>query len=330
MTISLQFDIHGELLQLATESQAIVQAVGELLSPFACAVAAEDPRRPLELVVHTPAGADQLPELPAAAEHVSDGRGEGYRLYREGGSCLLDFRPVGLFRLDLGAGRLDSWLVDPQAMPPEQLDGLLRLAVIELLRLRGLYAIHAAALEKDGHGFLLAGPCGHGKTTACLALVRAGFRCLSDDHPLLRQTADGLELLPFLCDFNVTEKTIGFFDELQLARTRGRPGAHKQSFRVQEVFPAATARPCRPSFLIFPRIVDWPESHLEPLPRSRALEELLPESMLVLERELAGRQFQALAHLVQSAACYRLHFGENVLRLPAVLERLPALLPACA
>lgn len=49
--------------------------------------------------------------------------------------------------------------------------------------------LHAAALERDGRALLVAGPSESGKTTLTLALVREGFRLLSDDFtPLDRET----------------------------------------------------------------------------------------------------------------------------------------------
>lgn len=84
----------------------------------------------------------------------------------------------------------------------------------------------------------------------------------------------------------------------------------------------AAAEPCRPLFLLFPQAVDWPDSSLEPLGRSRALEELLPLTLVMRERDLEPREFELLARLVQTTACYRLHCGEDVSALPALFDGL--------
>src|SRR5207244_1150026 len=103
-------------------------------------------------------------------------------------------------------------------------------ALTELLKRRGMYTIHATALERNGRGVLIPGDSGRGKTTCFLSLLRAGYRCLSDDHPLLRQDGSHLELLSFPVKIDVTEKTIGFFPELQQANGRLRQGVRKRYF----------------------------------------------------------------------------------------------------
>ncbi|MGD9852188.1 MAG: hypothetical protein AB7T38_13060 [Nitrospirales bacterium] len=68
------------------------------------------------------------------------------------------------------------------------------------------YALHATALvEKDGQGILIPGCSGRGKTTAFVSLLRAGFRCIFDDHPLLHETQEQLELLAFEEKVDVAE-----------------------------------------------------------------------------------------------------------------------------
>lgn len=47
-------------------------------------------------------------------------------------------------------------------------------------------AVHAAAVELDGAGILVAGPSGGGKSTTAIGLGRLGFRYLTDDVLLVR------------------------------------------------------------------------------------------------------------------------------------------------
>jgi hypothetical protein len=327
--------VHGEALRLVTESPAIAEDAATLLAEFSGPDPNGGSSAPLVAALHAVPGPGDLPvTAPALAELVGTAGGDGvtaaYSLYRSEGRWLVDFPGLGLLALDPRAGRLEGWLVAPETMQAEVRAGFVRLAAIELLRLRGLHALHAAAVEKDGLGLIIAGACGRGKTTCCLALLRVGFRCLSDDHPLLRRSAEGLELLPFRDAIDVSERTIELIPELRAARQQFRQGFRKRSFRLEEVFGGSPAHGCRPRYLIFPRVVDRSESYLEPMPRARALEELLPEALLVLDRELAQRQFRLLTHLVQTVACYQLHFGANVLDLPAVFNRTLNRSLACA
>jgi hypothetical protein len=74
--------------------------------------------------------------------------------------------------------------------------------------------------------------------------------------------------------------------------------------------------------VLFPHVVDAPQSHLELLPKSRALEALLPQALLVYDQDVARREFQVLAKLVQQVDCYRLHFGRDILDLPNLITPL--------
>ena len=45
--------------------------------------------------------------------------------------------------------------------------------------------VHAAAVEKDGRGFIFPGAPGSGKSTLCAALVSRGWRLLSDEMAMI-------------------------------------------------------------------------------------------------------------------------------------------------
>jgi len=79
---------------------------------------------------------------------------------------------------------------------------------------------------------------------------------------------------------------------------------------------------CQPALVLFPHVVDASHSQIEPLPKSRALEALLPHSLSVYNPEVARREFQVLAKLVQQADCYRVHLGRNVVDLPQLITPL--------
>ena len=177
----------------------------------------------------------------------------------------------------------------------------------------GLFALQVIGLEKAGCGFLVAAADGWQQTPACRALVRAGYQRLSEGTPLLRESGAGLQLL--------------LFPRSRGSRRKQPPASPSKSKTHipksdQRLSVAAATAPCRPRFLLFPQAEDWPESSLEPLRRSRALEELLPLTLLVRGRDLGPQEFHTLARLVETTDCYRLHCGEDVSGLPALFDGL--------
>ena len=87
----------------------------------------------------------------------------------------------------------ETFVLDPAAAVDQAFAVLFRAALDETVR---YIVLHAAALERDGRALLIAGPSESGKTTLALALLREGFRLLSDDFtPLDRATG---QVAPFL------------------------------------------------------------------------------------------------------------------------------------
>lgn len=65
-----------------------------------------------------------------------------------------------------------------------------------VLRLRGLLAVHASAVEVEGGAVLLAGPSGAGKSTTAAAFALNGWPVLTDDVAVIAARGDVLEVVP--------------------------------------------------------------------------------------------------------------------------------------
>jgi hypothetical protein len=331
-----RYDIHGIELRVTSDHPAIAAAVQMLLGHFQRECVADTA---LDVVFH---GVQEPGDIPlsvspgapvlfahrgqTAGEHPRSGpmlRGEWWcTIYRDQGRTVADFHEQGLLIIDGQREQVEGYLVQPDAMHLDVRISFLHFALTELLKRQGLYTLHAASLERGGRGLLIPGSSGRGKTTSCIALLRSGYRCLSDDHPLLRANGKGLEVLSFPVKIDVTEASIGFFPELQQADGKLHQGVRKRYFAIEDLYPGATADACEPAVILFPQVVDCAKSRLEPMPKSRALEEIMRQGLLVFDREIASRQFQMFSRLVGETACYRLFFGEDVLDLPQLIDPL--------
>ncbi len=241
----------------------------------------------------------------------------------DGGRLIADFHDQGVLLIDGTQGRVEGYFINPGAMHPDVCRSFFHFGLVELLKRRDLFTVHATALEYRGRGVLIPGYSGQGKTTSFLSLLRAGFRYLSDDYPLLRDRGGQMELLPFPMKIDVTDRTIEFFPELRDA-VPGllQQGVAKKYFQAEDLYADCIGGVCAPAMILFPHVVDMPHSCLEPMAKSRALEALLPQGLLVYDGEVARREFQALARLVQQVDCYRLHFGRDILELPKLIAPL--------
>lgn len=242
---------------------------------------------------------------------------------QDGDRLVTDFHDQGVLVIDGARGLVEGYFISPEAMHEDVRESFFHYALTELLKRRGLFTVHATALEYQGHGVLIPGYSGQGKTTSFLSLLRSGFRYLSDDYPLLQDCGTHMELLPFPMKIDVTDRTIEFFQELRDAAPEIlKQGVWKKSFQPEDVYPNSIGTSCRPAMILFPHVVDIAHSCLEPLSKSRALEAVMPQALRVYDPEVARREFQALSKLVQQVDCYRLHFGRDVLDLPKLIAPL--------
>jgi len=244
-------------------------------------------------------------------------------IVQDGDRLIADFHEQGVLVIDGTRNLVEGYFIRPDAMHPDVRTSFLHFALAELLKRNGLFTVHATALEYAGQGILIPGYSGQGKTTSFLSLLRSGFRYLSDDYPLLRDRGTHMELLAFPMKIDVTDRTIEFFPELRdAAPGLLKQGIQKKHFQSEDLYAESIGRSCTPTMIMFPHVVDMPHSCLEPLPKSRALEALMPQGLLVYDQAVARREFQALSKLVQQVDCYRLHFGRDILDLPKLIRPL--------
>lgn len=326
------FSLYGTQIRYVTASPWLAAPVNEFLShfrqevlrssiPLTVCFRAVEHRTDIPVTISS--SARQLAANMGDAGADSPGADLPYEVVLDGERLIAEFFNVGVLVVDSVQGSADGYLINPQMMPESLIEYLFHLALTELLRHRGLYTIHATALEKNGRGVLIPGNSGRGKTTSFISLLRSGYRYLSDDHPLLRDAGTHVDLLPFPIKINVTEQTVKFFPELRTAPAQVlQPRFPKRAFHAEDVYPNSIGDCCRPTLVLFPHVIDAPHSHLEILSKSRALEMLLPQALLVYDSEVAKREFQVLVKLVQQVDCYRLHFGRDILELPQLITPL--------
>jgi len=331
-TIEYLFSVYGTSVRYATASPLLAPPVNELLKHFredslgmTAALTIEFYAVPNRADVPLTISASACQLASGTGKAVGDRRATGlpYEVTQDQEFLIADFHEVGVLVINGKEGHAKGYLINPEQLPATLIEYVFHLALIELLRRPGLYTIHATALEYHGCAVLIPGNSGRGKTTSFISLLRSGYRYLSDDHPLLHDSGAQIEVLPFPIKINVTDATVQFFPELREATEQVlHPGFPKRYFYADDLYPTTVGERCQPAIVLFPHVVDAPQSHLELLPKSRALEALLPQALLVYDQEVARREFQVLARLVQQVDCYRLHFGRDILDLPKLITPL--------
>jgi len=212
-----------------------------------------------------------------------------------------------------GAEPADLWLLSHP---------LFTVPLVEILKRRGLYGLHAGGVGAQGRALLLPGTSGSGKSTLALALARAGFDLLGDDTVFLARRGPDLRILAFPDELDLTDQTVSFFPELHpLLDTPPPPGWRKRQIRAERVYGTEIAWECEPSVLVFPQVAGVPESRLALLPAGEALLELAP-NVLLTEPRSSQAHLDVLAELVAASDCYRLDTGTELEEAVGLLGEL--------
>lgn len=189
---------------------------------------------------------------------------------------------------------------------------LLSVPMMELLKRRGLFGVHAAGADLEGRALVLAGTSGSGKSTLSVALARAGFGFLGDDTLFL----SGGHVLAFPDEIDLTEESVSFFPDLQLAPPPA--GWRKRQLRADET---RIVWESTPSLLVFPRVSGRPRSELRAIDPGEALLELAP-NVLLTEPVSSQAHLDALAGLARASRCYRLETGTDLGEAVRLLREL--------
>ena len=201
------------------------------------------------------------------------------------------------------------------------------LSLATLLRSRGWFPLHAAALVHKGRGVLITARSGSGKSTAALSLVRNGWAYLSDDTVLLRSEDDRMKAYSFRQDFCVDPDTAAHFPELNESEwPPALSNSAKWQIDVEEVYPGQSAEACTPRLLVLPHLAETAESRIEPVGTKPVLEQLISQGAFFLapNSDVADRHLAVLRRLIDQSRTYRLYAGQDALDEPRTIHTLLA------
>ena len=174
--------------------------------------------------------------------------------------------------------------------------------------------LHAACVELDGVGILLAGPSGSGKTTLAIGLMAEGARYLTDEI---------VTLLPGLTTAFGYPKPVTIKSSLGLDAFPALPAPAWSSTGRAAVAASAfgdTAAYTHVDHVVFPRYVPAGAACLAPISRAEATRRLLSDSLDAAR--LGVGSLDTAAGLVGEASCWELQ-STDVESAVAMIRSLP-------
>jgi hypothetical protein len=309
--IEQHFDLDGIAVRVRTAGAELDRVIERLLGPYQSAESKAD----IEITIDR--GKNR--ERPGRSPRFKFPPLEGFDV--AGGWFLRD--DVGFLEVDL-AGRVSGAArADADMSELSRFAGLpVWVALLECLRARGRFSVHAAALVTPaGETVLLAGTKAAGKSTATLALAERGFTVLTDDMVFVTEAQD---IIGYAKRFHVRPDLIARRPDLLHLVREPEPYEPQDKKWLALAAPAVRRAPA-PSRIYFSRIVDAHRSEARPLsPRDTLLRLLEHSAFVFVEPQLAPRHLAALRTLADRAQGFELLCGRDLLHSPDRYRELAA------
>ena len=246
--------------------------------------------------------------------------------FKEGTLFSFHTKDGSFLKVDVEAARTWGLLSKELLVAPRYVfNDLLMAPLMEMLKERGFFGLHAAALTKEGTGYLFPGDSGTGKTTIALSLLKNGFQYLGDDKVLLRREDNGIAALAFTRRFNIDPDISLHYPELGfLEDLNPLPGTTKRPFDISRVYQDTFLPRCSPKLLIHLHKTSASKSQTSRLTSNESFARLANQTIPSLRKEITEKQLQLLADLARGTESHLLQIGEDLNGAP---ERFLELLP---
>jgi hypothetical protein len=320
----------GEPARLRIVGQILAQAVRPAIAHLRSdAVAA--PRVTIDLWDERASAVRAPVEAALGATGKAWRIGEGWFAASSDGRFISHALGGSLVWLDRETQRIVGWFADGNGLSLHQRGKPLQLPLAVWASDRGLQAVHAAMVARNGRGVLIPGNSGSGKSTAALACVAAGYCYLGDDWIGIGETVGAS--VPAYGLYNSTflePNHARCFPYLQPYLIAPRDQSEEKSLvLLSAAFPDCLASCATIRALALPRIVAGAPARIYPARRRDALLVLVPSSVFSMHPRPGREGIDRLARLVLQIPAYWLEIGSDLDEIPRRVDDLLAAVGNC-
>jgi hypothetical protein len=226
---------------------------------------------------------------------------------------------------DRRAQHVVGWISDANRLTQYEVGRPLHPQLLLWHRDRGLQAVHAGLVGRNGDGILLGGPGGAGKTTTALTCLQSGMAYLSDDYVVVDPNPGGTPVCHSVyCSAHVEPKHLERFPMLKPYARPGRLAREDKSLILLSDLPGAMLQSSVAlRAIVFPQVVDAPLTRFRPASRAQALLRMAPSSLgLLLFPEALAAGFETLSKLIDRVPVYWLDLGRDLAQIPQAVNEL--------
>lgn len=313
--------LQGWLVRIEADDPVLSARAEEFLAPFVARDAGASGELQLDLHLCTNGLRGTVPAsaTPTPLQFAS------VACFRDGATLHFRTKDGSTLDTDVAAGHARGMLTRDLTSRHFLFADLMLAALMEMLKHRGYYGLHAAAVSRDGMGYLFPASTGHGKTTTALGLIKQGFQYLADDKVLLTREDGEIAALAFTRRFNIDPDIGERYRELDfVSGLEPLPGCAKRPVNVSTVYPDSFIPRFRPRYVIHLERAVQGESRIVPLSRTESFARLIRQTILAFDRQVAMQQLALLGRLLDRTQSYLLYNGNDLYGNP---DRLAELLP---
>lgn len=308
----MRFDLHGLAVELTSNEALVQERIGATFSSRPNIPVAVSPTLRFHLDLRA-----TIPPAPDGEPVYTERDLIHYHIHPP--LVIAHFPRYGQLRIDLERATIHGEIIPSAITTYGVFEDLVAIGLSPLLRRRGKFLLHAFAASHEGRAALLVGGIGAGKTTTGIALVRAGWRLLSNDSPLLDAATTNVLSYPGL--FSAYAGTLRRFPELHpLLPTT--PAQHKISFAAESIYPNVWTESAAPGIILFPHVETIPGHRATRLTAPDTLRLLLPHSVERWDTEMIPQHLALLTQLTAAAPAYDLALAPDSESIAALVQEL--------
>lgn len=298
-----------------------------ILAPLAhLAAAAGEPRLTIDLWDERDAGVTGLP----AAEEQAQGRawtlGDGVFAASPDGRIVSHQLRRSIAWLDRGAERIVGWFAAGDDLSLHQRGKPLQMLLALWASDRGVQAVHAGMVARDGAGVLVPARSGAGKSTSVLACLAAGYTCLGDDWIGIGAGGDGGFVAHGLYGSTSLEaehaRRFAALEPHLIPPTDANE--RKSLVLLAPLFPQRLGTSARLCALALPRIVDRAEAAWRPASKRDAILMLAPSAVFAMRPRAGREEVERLAEIAERVPAYWLELGRDLETIPRCMGEILA------
>jgi hypothetical protein len=238
-------------------------------------------------------------------------------------SIAYRFDPGALSVYDRDSGRAVFWIESADSVPGWMQAAPLRTILPWFVAASGGQFVHGAGVGLDGHGVLVAGAGGSGKSTTAVLCAAAGLQFAGDDYVVIG--ADG-DIHAAYNSAKLDDASLALLPHLQRWVINDDPDVSKHVVLLSRALPTQVVPRLRLDAIVLPRL-GGDHSRLRPASAAEALLALAPTTVF----QLPGAGSPALrfmADLARRVPAFHLDLGPPDTVAAAVSELLHARAPS--